>query len=321
MDYKELARMIAASESPYEEFEKQGSSLDDTARTTLAREVNKQFFLNRVSSKSSDGDIVFDVITPSITGTHVKSDSASSEGVEKTASDETKIDKSGLIDDSMFVIKRSDRFSAKTTNSGNSSFLMKTAEDNIAEHAEDIEYQKRESHDNGIKNVIAEMNESRGELLDTLSKVAADSSELRTVILTMVNGGLDDFVDDIVAGSHVSESEIVKVASVPLDDERQEFVEDIVNGIAMINEAKEAVKSASSEKDFEKLAFLGAAAPIIGALRAAYKGTRGAMKAGLWIGKKAVKHPGTAATALAAGTLPGQTQKFYLRSAQKIGAI
>jgi hypothetical protein len=321
MDYKELARMIAASESPYEEFEKQGSSLDDTARTTLAREVNKQFFLNRVSSKDSDGDIVFDVITPSITGTHIKSESASSEGVEKTASEKVDIDKSHMIDDSMFVIKRSDRFSTKTTNAGNSSFLMKTAEDNIAEHAEDMEYRKKEAHDNGMKNVIAEMNESRGELLDTLSKVAADSSELRTVILAMVNGGLDDFVEDVVAGSHVAEREITKVASVPLDNERQEFVEDVVDGIVMINETKEAIREVSSEKDFEKLAFLGAAAPIIGALRAAYKGTRGAMKAGLWVGKKAIKRPGTAATALALGTIPGQTQKFYLRSAQKLGAI
>jgi len=324
MNYKELAKQIASSESPYEEFEKHAGSLDEVNKTTLAREVNKQFFLSRVDNKDSDGDIVFDVINPAIVGTHDTSKAGGEQGVEKTASDEGKlssIEKRAEIDDSMFVIRPTERYSAKSANNGADSFLMKSAEASI-DDAHDKRISDQElSHENGIKAVVTILNENRGMLLDSLSKVASDPSEMRTVISMMIDKGLEDYIDDVVAGSNIQGSHIVKVASADISDSDAEFVSNILDDISEIDEVKKIVKEASSKDEFVKIAMIGIATPVLKALSMAYKTGHGAVKAGIWGAKKSIKHPGSAGLALAAGAIPGETQKYYLRTGQKIGVI
>jgi len=135
MDYKTLAIHIASAEDPYEEFAKEAASLDDINKTALAREVNKQFFLSRLEGRNGDGYIDFKVIEPAIKDTH-ETRPVDSGTVEKVASDNythNNIDKKTLISDDMFILHKTSRFKAKSTNNN---ALVKMAEYNINKELE-----------------------------------------------------------------------------------------------------------------------------------------------------------------------------------------
>ena len=290
MNYKDLAVKIASAEDPYEEFAKEASSMDELHQTTLAREVNKQFFLSRLDDRDGDGNIDFDVVSPSINGTHeTKSNSGST--VEKTASlnDEHTINKATLVDDSMFVLNAKRPISAKSFGSSEATF-RKTAEHIIDKDFEKNEDIKNYNFKNEKTRVIAFLNDSFGAEVESITKTANDASELRGIIGMAVNAGMSNIVSEIVAISSDAEATLTKVASVDLDVDRANSVMLSLNKLAEISNVKKMAKEASSPDDLEKVAIaltgLGMLAGLgVKAAKGAFGVAHGLGKGTLYLGR------------------------------------
>jgi len=305
MDYKTLAIQIASAEDPYGEFAKEASSLDDVHKTTLAREVNKQFFLSRLEGRDTDGNIDFNVLEPEIKDSHVTR-SVEDPTVEKTASDNTKtIDKIAMVDDSMFVIGAHRPISARSSNGGSESTFRK-----VAEHIIDSELDKKadreeESFKTDKVRAIAMLNDMFGAEIEDLTKIANDASELRSIIGMVIDNGMGSIIPEMVAVSNDAETTLLKVASVDMDAIRTEAAERIIVTLGDIQEAKTLVKEASSYDDLEKIAFLTS---LLGGI------ARTGFKLGK-LGYKATKLPGKIGGAAIQGTKSLLTGKNPLSGA------
>lgn len=279
MDYKSLAISIASAEDPYGEFAKEASDLDEINKTTLAREVNKQFFISRLNDRDGDGAIDFDVIKPELEGTHVTRE-VSDPTVEKTASDVTYVDKASLVNDSMFVL--TPRVSIKASSSNNA-LLRKTAEDAIDEDLiSSMETDSREFTEKKSRAVMM-LNDMFGAEVENITKMANDASELRGIMGLAIESGLGSIVPEMVAISNDAESTLHKVASVDMDRERTASVMDSMSNLVKIAEIKTLAKEASSPEDLEKVAVLMGAIGALG--RGAFSLAKGGLTGAKYTGK------------------------------------
>ena len=237
MDFQEIAKRIASSEDPYIEFSKQAEDLDDIKKTTLAREVNRILFLQRLENKDGDGDIRFDVVEPPIKGTHQTTNVSNDvvDDVEKTASDNQT--KAHLVDDSMFVLMREvnrDRYI-----SVNNGALEKVAEetmvDNYNEKKDD--YERRLSIEKS--RAIGELNDIRASEIEKIANEVYDASEVRDVIAMFIENGLpESIVSDFIAAAKPTAMEIEKVATVKVENEKERVVRDAISKIKDAIDAK-----------------------------------------------------------------------------------
>jgi hypothetical protein len=283
MDYKQLAIHIASAEDPYGEFAKEASALDDMHKTTLAREVNKQFFLSRLEGRDTDGHIDFDVLQPEITGTHDYK-SASKMETEKTASlnEDTVLEKRAMIEDNMFVLASKDTLKISASGGSDATF-RKVAEHIIDDEAEDKSFKEESRFKESKSRAVAVLNDMFGAEVENLTKIANDASELRSIIGSVVESGLGDIVSEMVAVSNDAQSTLLKVASVDLDEIRANQVNDSISLLLEMKEQKALIKEASSLQDLEKLAFI--ASLLGGVTRLGFNGAKLATKPIKWLGK------------------------------------
>jgi hypothetical protein len=300
-NYKELAIRIASAEDPYTEFSKEAAQLDEVHRTALAREVNKQFFLSRIAEKTSDGDITFNVIEPEVKGTHDFEGVSDGEGISKTASlqKEPISSKRDLINDSMFIIKTAShedtgRFRAKSSNNKLLNEFVEHAIEKAAEDKKDEEYREISSL---ATRVVAELNDYRGNLIDKIAGEANDASELRTIIKMAIDQGHEGIVGDIVAASTETESELMKVASVPVDYRSAKSVSSHLEQIRYASEWINIVKEAADDPSMDKEAFVGLVGSIgLGVGKALGMVGKKALGAGAWAAKKSMTRTGAVVT-------------------------
>jgi hypothetical protein len=306
MDYKTLAIQIASAEDPYGEFAKEASALDDVHKTTLAREVNKQFFISRIEGREHDGHIDFNVLEPAIKDTH-ENKSIADPTVEKTASDnskENKIDKASMVDASMFVLSAQRPIKASSFANDGSSAFRKIAEHIIDDELEKEEDAKADEFKRDKIRAVAVLNDMFGAEVENITKIANDASELRSVIGMVIDGGLAEIIPEMIAVSNDAESTLLKVASVSVDNDREQAVHASIDQLKEIANAKKLVKEASSYEELEKIALYG----LIGGL----------LRTGFKIGKlgyKATKLPGKIGGAAIQGTKSLATGKNPLTGA------
>ncbi len=306
MDYKTLAIQIASAEDPYGEFAKEASSLDDVHKTTLAREINKQFFISRIDGRENDGHIDFNVLEPAIKDTH-ENKSIDDPTVEKVASDNSEVamlNKVAMVDDSMFVVNAKRHIKASSSTGGGASTFRKVAEHIIDDELERAEDAKEQEFKQDKVRAIAMLNDMFGAEVENITKVANDASELRSIIGMVIDGGMGEIIPEMVAISNDAESTLLKVASVAVDTGRIEEVEALIDQLKEITDAKKLVKEASSYEDLEKIALYGL---IGGAIRAGFKVGK--------LGYKATKLPGKIGAAAIQGTKSLLTGKNPLAGA------
>jgi len=291
MDYKKLAAQIASAEDPYEEFAKEASDLDAVHKTTLAREVNKQFFISRLDGKDSDGNIEFNVIEPEIIGSHT-SRVVGDPTVEKVASEHgaAPTDKRLLVSDSMFVISPSRTIKSSSLYGGSEATFRKTAE-----HIIDSEHEKKATEDERIFNndknrAIAILNDMFGAGVEDITKIANDASELRGVMGIVIESGLGEIIPEMLAITNDAESTLLKVASVDMDRDRTDELMASLDRLLEISEAKALVKQASCKDSLDKLAFIpallgGVASLGFSVAKGLAKGAKGTVK-GAWKSSK-----------------------------------
>ena len=284
MDYKTLAIRIASAEDPYGEFAKEAASLDDIHKTTLAREVNKQFFLSRLDNLEGNGSIEFDVIEPEIIGTH-QTRNVSDPTVVKTASAHKRtnnFEKRAMVDASMFVV-----FPHKTIKASsygdNTGMLKKTAEYIINEEFDKQAEEEKRLFENNKNRAITILNDMFGAEVEAITKTANDASELRTVMGMVIEAGMENILPEMLAITNNAESTLLKVASVDLDKERTETVRASIDRLKQISETKSMIKAASSQEDLEKIALLPTAVGLLAS--GALKAGKGVLKGGRLFGK------------------------------------
>lgn len=316
---------IASSEDPYGEFAKEASSLDDLHKTTLAREINKQFFLSRLNDREGDGSIDFDVIKPEITGTH-NSRNVNDPTVVKTASaheGSSALEKRAMIDDSMFVMFPSKTIKASSSTGGSSATFRK-----VAEHIIDEEFNKQATEENRLFNnnknrAIAILNDMFGAEVETITKMANDASELRSVIGMVIESGMGDIIPEMMAITNDAESTLLKVASVELDEERTETLVASIDKLKQISDTKAMVKTASSQADLEKIAILPAL--LGGAASGVFKLGKGILKGGRLAGKGVWKGTGAINGTIGGvtGGLSGAAKGLFSRNPLRVvpGAV
>lgn len=316
MDYKKIAIQIASSEDPYGDFAKEASSLDDMHKTTLAREVNKQFFLSRLNGREADGHIDFDVIQPEITGTHA-SRSVGDPTIKKVASQQegpTMIEKRAMVDDSMFVFSPVKTIKAKSHTGGGASTFRKVAEHIIEEELDKEALEENRLFSNDKNRAVAVLNDMFGAEIESITKIANDASELRSVIGMVIDSGLGDIIPEIMAVTRDAESTLLKVASVDMDQERTDNVVLSIETLKGINEVKGLIKEASSRADLEKIAIFPAL--IGGAASGVFKLGKGTVKALRLAGKAGWKTTGAVSGAAggAGGAISGAAKGLFSKN-------
>jgi len=282
-----LAISIASAEDPYAEFEKEAADLGELHKIALTREVNKQFFLSRVSDKGTDGDISFDVLNPGAIGTHDIEGISDGDSVEKTASDNSEhVDKRSLVTDSMFVVKIASKQNTGTfkAKSYNNKLTMAFADATIEKNASDSrDLEERELHEIKAR-MIADLNDYRGSLIDTIADTARDASELRSIIKIAVDMSAEDVIGDIINASRETQNELMKVASVPLGSEDNREIRNMIEQAMYASGWVELIKTASSGDTINKEA-LGSIVKLVGA--GVNLGLKGMTSAGKGAGKLA----------------------------------
>jgi len=236
MDIKQLAIQIASSEDPYTDFSKEAAALDETHQVSLAREVNKQFFLSRIADKSTDGDISFDVITPSST------DSAANSSIQKTASVLTKTasDDVGsgvrpefIITDDMFVLQSSKRFKAKTSSS---TTLLKEADDKFLmtkiASAQDIQAETNKKRENSL---IFKAKETLDFACDKIANSLNSEEEVRGLVKVAMEHDLVDSLPLIVNRLNMNEQVLTKVATDEFSGEKHSNMVDTLSSVHQLD--------------------------------------------------------------------------------------
>jgi len=305
MNLEELANKIVSAENPYDEFSKEASSLSSLEKTTLAREVNKKMFLSSIETKSSDGNILFDVIEPEIKGTHDISTEAN-QNISKTASEKNQrniISKSQQITSDMFSF---DTDIKKTASSKNikrlheqraSEFfeyqLEKTAEKNL--------FLREKEFSDIVKKASFELEEEYMKRLYAISDIAVDAQEMRTILTKVASIGNDDILDGVARAMDYPAYMIKEASSVNIDSERLSNVESLVDEAEKIAEAKSELAGAKKYEDIatvsEKVAFIGSILRFAGkalgkgAVSATNKIGTSAGKGAVSLAKGAVKNP------------------------------
>ncbi len=284
MDYKKLAIQIASAEDPYGDFAKEASSLDDVHKTTLAREVNKQFFISRLDNKDGDGHIEFDIIEPQIIGTHANK-SVGDPTIEKVASDNgvAITDKRSLVNDSMFVVAPRSTITSSSSNRGSEANFRKTAEHIIDSELDKEATEEHRVFTNNKSRAIAVLNDMFGAEVENITKMANDASELRGIMGKVIESGLGGIVSEMMAITNDAQSTLLKVASVNMDEDRTQALYASIEALNEISETKRLVKEASSQSDLEKIAILPT---VVGGLtNVGFKAAKGVVNVAKTVGK------------------------------------
>jgi len=287
MNFKEQAIQIASAEDPYGEFEKAASELSSNHKTTLAREVNKQFFLSRLNGENEN--IAFDIIQPSASSSVSHTDIEQSV-VEKTASvsQDTLPNKSHLVTSDMFSLGET-VYRGKHSSSfgGASEHLEKIAEAQVDEIHQQAKELRQDNLATAKMRVRADLSEQLMLCTEDLCKVASDASEFRSVAKMMLDVSLTDDLSAMVTMFNDTEANIVKVASVPLSFDKVALTTSYIQQILSLRENKEALQEADT---VEKVAFLGA---LIGGVARKIGGGVAGVLGGT--AKTVLKHPGKVA--------------------------
>lgn len=273
MDYKTIAKQIAISENPYEEFSKEASRLDETHQTTLAREVNKQIFLHNLENRDGDGHIDFEIISPTEKSEHVKTAGLKeNEGLSlvKTAyqQEHESLTKTASYVDPKMQALTPDKFKIEPTHinrdkmmgggtTSNRAMLEKNAEFVMDELYEKRTEEELKAFKENKTRALAMTNNSIMEKTEEIVKLAEDASEMRDAIYIAIETGNEDIIDNLVLLSNETQDHITKVASSTIPLERRVMIQKNFHDINGLKKTKELVKTATSNEELEKLGFLG----------------------------------------------------------------
>jgi len=238
MDLEPLIQEIVNSEDPVAEFSKVAADLDDRWKVTLAREVNKALFSQKLVESDLNDNIEFDVIeVPQMS--KIASYNGTGAGFTKTASHNEELTKIAeakkeQITASMFTFKEI-KYNKPLKAKGGDFNFEKIAYEEEAKRMKDDRLMKKEAEEQKAKLFGFMVEQEKDALLHKIAEELTDVAELKYFTYKAVEAGLEKEAELVLEYAQPDTLYMQKVASQVSSLEKEKLINSAIKSIQELN--------------------------------------------------------------------------------------